>query len=176
MPARRPVTPGGLIDGQRRPKQLRLGAALEWYVAAAGRFERVGSGDVSEADLVAVAAELGEAAVFVCVAKPKAIESYLARPSLGTSRIGRRSRLRDRPLPPVSPKPRWVARGARLAVVPGHGTVWVDDEHLFKAGERVPLPWTDPPVELVVVRPATVYAAMKAAMGPHAPKRAERLG
>ncbi len=167
--AETPEPPGGLTDGQRRPRAQRLGVNLDWYVAAAGRFERVGSGDVSDDDLRAVGRELGEAAVFVCVAKPKPLETHLRKPGVGTRRITRSSRLTGK----VPPKARWVARGARVAVLPSKGTVWVDDEHLFKPGERVPLPWTDPPVELVVVRPAAVYAAMKAAMGRNGPKRAE---
>lgn len=169
MPAaERALPPGGLTDRQRRPKELRLGGNLDWYLVAEGHFDRVGSGDVSADDLQAVARELGDGAVFVCVAKPKQLESYLAKPAIGTRRITNSSKLAGK----TPPKARWVARGARLAVLPSQGTVWVDDERLFKPGERVPLPWTDPAVELVVVRPATVYAAMKAVMGPKGPKRA----
>jgi hypothetical protein len=68
---------------------------------------------------------------------------------------------------------RWVARGARVAVLPSSGPVWVDDEHLFAAGETVPLPWTQPLVEMVVVRPKTVLAALRAVIGPGGPRRAE---
>ena len=160
--------PGGLSDQQHRPRPLRLGENLDWYVVSAGRFERVGSGDVSDEDLRSVARELGDTAVFVCVAKPVPLEAYLSKAQLGTRRITRSSRAKVR----SSPKLRWVATGARLAVLPGRGTVWVDDEHLFKVGEAVPLPWTDPPVELVVVRPAAVYAAMRVALGRDGPTRA----
>lgn len=160
--------PGGLNDQQRRPRALRLAGDLDWYVVSAGCFERVGSGDVSDADLRSVRRELGDAAVFVCVAKPVPLETYLPKAKLATRRITRSSRSKVR----QAPKLRWVATGARLAVLPELGTVWVDDEHLFKVGDTVPLPWTDPPVELVVVRPAAIYAAMKVALGPNGPKRA----
>ena len=160
--------PGGLLEGQRRPRLIRLAGHVDWYVAARGRFELVGSGDVSDADLRSVHDELRDTAVFVCVARPVPLEHYLPRANVGTKRITRSSRLKV----PTRPKLRWVAKGARLAVLPDQGTVWVDDEHLFKVGEVVPLPWTDPLVELVVVRPAAVYAAMKAVLGPKGPKRA----
>jgi len=160
--------PGGLLDQQRRPRAWQLGGNLDWYLVSAGRFQRVGSGDVSEADLGAVHRELGDGAVFVCVAKPTPLETYLPKSRTAPRRMERSSRQNQR----RQPKLRWVARGARLAVLPGLGTVWVDDEHLFKAGETVPLPWTDPPVALVVVRPATVFAAMRAVLGAKGPRRA----
>lgn len=160
--------PGGLLDQQRRPRPLQLAGNLDWYLVSAGRFQRVGSGDVSEADLGAVHRELGAGAVFVCVAKPAPLEAYLPKSRTATKRISRSSRQSQL----QQPKLRWVARGARLAVLPDLGAVWVDDEHLFKAGETVPLPWTDPPVALVVVRPATVFAAMKAVLGTKGPRRA----
>lgn len=160
--------PGGLLDKQKRPKPVRLAGKTDWYLIAPGRFELVGSGDVSEADLRSVHRELGGGAVFVCVAKPAPLETFLPAQRIGTRRISRSLRQKA----PTRPKLRWVAKGARLAVLPELGTVWVDDEHLFKVGELVPLPWTDPPVELLVVRPPTVFAAMKALVGPEGPKRA----
>jgi hypothetical protein len=96
------------------------------------------------------------------------LEKILGKSTWGTRRLARSSKLTV----PTHPKLAWVARGARVAVLPGLGTVWVDDEHLFKAGERVPLPWTSPAIELVVVRPAAVRLAMKAAIGHDGPKRA----
>jgi hypothetical protein len=160
--------PGCLLEGQRRPKAIRLAGRVDWYLVTEGRFELVGSGDVSDADLRSVHGELGGTGVFVCVAKPVPLETYLPKANLGTKRITRSSKLKV----PTYPKLRWVAKGARLAVLPDMGTVWVDGEHLFKAGEAVPLPWTEPLVELIVVRPAAVYAAMKAVLGPDRPKRA----
>ncbi len=162
------MPPAGLLDRQRRAKAIRLATRADWYVVTEGRFDLVGSGDVSEADLRAVGRELGDAGVFVCVVKPKPIEEILGRKTWGTRRI-RRS-VEDKATAP--PKLRWVAQGARLAVLPGRGTVWVDNEHLFTVDEPVPLPWTDPLVELVVVRPATVLAAMKAIVGRNGPERA----
>jgi len=160
--------PGGLLDQQRRPKALRLVGKADWYVICMGRFDLVGSGDVSDADLRSVHGDLGEGGVFVCVAKPQPLEHYLPKHAWGTRRISRAFRQST----PLYPKLRWVARGARLAVLPDVGTVWVDGEHLFTVGEPVPLTWTDPLVELTVVRPPTVYAAMKAIVGPNGPKRA----
>jgi hypothetical protein len=161
--------PGGLIDLQRRPRAIQLVGGADWYLVTPGRFDLLGSGDVSQADLRNVLRELKDAGVFVCVAKPPPIETYLRRqPWAGRRRFSWTSSLKG----PVTPKLRWVAQGARLAVLPDVGMVWVDDEHLFGAGEVVPLPWTDPLVELTVVRPSTVYAAMKAMVGVNGPKRA----
>jgi hypothetical protein len=160
--------PGGLLDQQRRPRAIRLAGQVDWYVVAAGRFERVGCGDVSEADLRAVGRELRDSGLLACVAKPPGLENYLGKADWGTKRILRSSKLKT----PIAPKLRWVAKGSRLAVLPGRGTVWVDDEHIFKVDDTVPLPWTEPLVELVVVRPAAVYAAMKTLVGPDGPKRA----
>jgi len=160
--------PAGLLDQQRRAKPIRLAAGADWYLVERGCFDLVGSGDVSEADLRAVGRELGDSGVFVCVVKPKPIEEILGRRAWGTRRI-RRAAERQVATPP---KLRWVAQGARLAVLPGRGTVWVDTERLFAVDEPVPLPWTEPPVELVVVRPATVLAAMKVIVGPGGPARA----
>jgi hypothetical protein len=160
--------PGGLLDQQRRPKSIRLVGKADWYLVGPGRFDLVGSGDVSDADLRSVHRELGTGGVFVCVAKPAPLEHYLPKRTWGTRRISRTFQQAT----PTYPKLRWVARGARLAVLPDVGTVWVDGEHLFSVGEPVPLTWTDPLVELTVVRPSTVYAAMKAMVGVNGPKRA----
>jgi hypothetical protein len=163
--------PGGLVEGQRRPKVLRLVRGGDWYVADRGRFEKIGSGDLSVRDLKAVRADLRESAgadaVFVCVARPREVEQVLTH-RWGTRRITWSTRLKK----PIAPKLAWVARGARLALLPGDGIVWVDGERLFTPGETVPLPWTDPPVELKVVRPKTVRTALKTAVGPKGPRRA----
>lgn len=161
-------TPGGLIDSQRRARSLRLVDRADWYLVRQGSFEFLGAGDVSEADLRSVHRELGATGVFVCVAKPPRLENYLGKQPWGVRRLSFSSNVNG----PAGPKLRWVAQGARLAVLPDLGSVWVDDEHLFPAGEEVPLPWTNPPVALIVVRPRTVYAAMKAMIGPSGPKRA----
>jgi hypothetical protein len=160
--------PGGLLDRQRRPRVIRLVGGADWYLVGPGRFDLVGSGDVSEADLRAVRRDLGGGALFVCVAKPQPLEKFLGKVPWGTRRIARSSNANT----PTRPKLRWVAEGARLAVLPELGTVWVDGEHLFTVGEPVPLPWTEPLVELAVVRPPAVYAAMKAIVGADGPKRA----
>ncbi len=117
-----------------------------------------------------VHAELGAAGVFVCVAKARELDELLPR-WMRTTR--RRITQADRLGAPIPPKLNWVARGARVAVLPEFGTVWVDDEHLFRPGELVPLPWTDPLVELTVVRPAAVLVAMRDILGPGGPKRAK---
>jgi len=161
------------VPGQRRPRVLRLAGGVDWYLADTGRFERLGSGDVSARDLQAVQAELarsgGPDAVFVCVARPREIEDVLGpKARWGTRRITWSTRLKR----PIAPKLAWVARGARLALLPGKGPVWVDGERLFDPGEKVPLPWTEPMVELEVVRPRTVRAALRAAVGPSGPRRA----
>lgn len=161
------------MPGQRRPRVLRLAGPVDWYVADVGRFERLGSGDVSVRDMKAVRADLersaGPDAVFVCVARPKEIEDVLGpKGRFGTRRITWSTRLKA----PIAPKVAWVARGSRLALLPGRGIVWVDAERLFTAGETVPLPWTEPPVELEVVRPRAVLAALRTAVGPSGPRRA----
>jgi hypothetical protein len=160
--------PGGLVDSQRRARSLRLVDRADWYLVKKGSFELLGTGDVSEADLGSVHRELRASGVFVCVAKPPPLERYLGKQPWGVRRLSFSSRVNS----PAGPKLRWVALGARLAVLPDLGAVWVDDEHLFPAGEQVPLPWTNPPVALIVVRPRTLYAAMKAMIGPGGPKRA----
>lgn len=164
--------PGGLVDLQRRPRPRHVVGGAHWYVVEPGRFDFVGEGDVSEADLLAVAAELGgRAAVFVCVAQPKLAEDVLGRHSWGLRRL----RWADRLKKPLAPRLAWVARGARVAVLPERGPVWVDGERLFSPGELVPLPWTDPLVSLVVVRPGEVLSAMRQAVGPAGPRRASGL-
>lgn len=163
------LPPGHLVDGQHRPRAARLAGGTDWYLAAAGRFELVGSGDVSAADLASVHDDLGWAGVFVCVAKPAGLESRLAAPGLGTNRITASSRRGA----PTRPKVAWVASGARLAVLPDVGSVWVDSEHLFHSGEIVPLPWTDPVVTLLVTRPGTIRRAIRAALGKEGPRRAK---
>lgn len=163
--------PGGLTDGQRRPRALRLAGGVDWYLAESGRFDFVGSGDVSLEDALSVRAELGagSGAVFVCVARPRAIEDVLG----GESKWGLRRLTWSRRLhAEVAPKLASVARGARLALLPGDDLVWVDGERLFRPGELVPLPWTDPPVSLRVVRPRNVLAALRRAVGPDGPRRA----
>lgn len=107
--------------------------------------------------------------MFVCVARPREVEAVIG----GRNRWGLRRILWSTTLSqPISPKIAAIARGARLAILPDRGLVWVDGERLFSVDEPVPLPWTDPPVELLVVRPKTVRAAMALALGPNAPKRA----
>jgi len=169
--------PGGLVDGQRRPRALRLAKAVDWYFVDAGRFELVGTGDVSMRDVKAVRADLKEfgssQAVFVCVARPREIEEVIGKKSLLNAWTLKRITWSEHQGRTIAPKLASVARGARLALLPEQGLAWVDGEHLFKAGETVPLPWTDPPVELVVVRPRTVLAALRAAIGPAGPDRAE---
>jgi hypothetical protein len=166
--------PGGLVEGQRRPRVLRIATGVDWYVVDAGRFERIGSGDLSVRDMKAVRADLQESAsskaVFVCVARPREVEDVIGRQHRwGMRRITWSTRLAK----PIAPNVAAVARGARLALLPDVGLAWVDGEKIFRSGEAVPLPWTDPPVELPVVRPRQVRAVMKAAIGPKGPNRAE---
>lgn len=165
--------PGGLTDGQRRPRALQVASGVDWYVVDTGRFDLVGSGDVSMRDVKAVRAELRESAsptaMFVCVARPKEIEQVLnQKRQWGLRRITWSKELKK----PIAPTVAAVARGSRLALLPEVGLVWVDGEKLFTPGETVPLPWTDPPIELLVVRPKRVLEAMRLAIGPTGPKRA----
>jgi len=76
-------------------------------------------------------------------------------------RIQRFEDTRDSKPPTVSA----VARGAQVAVVPDLGPVWVDRHRLFRPGEMASLHWTEPRVELVAVRPSTVRAALRKAIG-----------
>jgi hypothetical protein len=140
---------------------------VQWYVVAAGRFEYVGQGDVSEADMRAVGRELREG-IFVAVGQPKTAEDVLGTRAWGLRRLRWADKLRR----PISPKLAWVAKGARIAVLPEMGTVWVDGERLFTPGEPVPLPWTSPEVALVVLRPSALLKAMEAILGPAGPRRA----
>ena len=90
---------------------------------------------------------------------------------LGASRrVQRYEQRRDETPPSV----RSVAKGAQVAVLPKIGPVWVDGHRLFRPGEKATLPWTEPRVELVSVRPAVVRSAMRAAIGPRGPRRANR--
>ena len=171
------LPPGALVDGQRRPRALRLAKGVDWYLVDAGRFELVGSGDLSMRDVTAVQADLRESAspsaVFVCVARPREIEEVLGQKNRwGTKRITWATR-RGKPIAPGLPA---VARGARLAVLPDAGLVWVDGERLFSPGEKVPLPWTDPPISLEIVRPKAVLGALRKAVGPGGPTRAHMEG
>ncbi|MHB8246042.1 MAG: hypothetical protein ACYDGN_11960 [Acidimicrobiales bacterium] len=166
--------PGGLVPGQRRPRVLRIAAGVDWYVVDRGRFALVGSGDVSLRDLKAVDAELAASgsggAVFVCVARPKEIEEVLGpKGRLGIRRITWSQKMKT----PIAPTLSAVARGARIALLPGVGPAWVDGERLFTPGETVPLPWMDPPLALPVVRPRQVLRALGEAVGHGGPKRAD---
>ncbi len=162
--------PGGLLDGQRRPRAVQLVAGADWYVVEAGRFDLVGRGDVSEADLRAVHREL-PGAIFVCVWRPRPLEDVLppSRPFI-SRRIAKASKAAGT----LHPKLQWVARGARVAVLPGLGVRWVDGERFYKSGDSVPLPWTNPRIEMTVMRPAELNRAMREAIGPEGPSRAGR--
>jgi hypothetical protein len=159
------VPPGGLRDGQVRPRTAQLVGASDWYVVEEGRFDFVGRGEVSEADLLAVGREI-PGGVFVCVRQPKPLEEVLGERRIGTRRLRLAARMRRAP----APRLRWVARGARVAVLPGGRLVFVDGEHLFKEGEKVPLPWTSPAVSLVVLRPRALYRVMREVAGRDGPK------
>ncbi len=161
------LLPGGLVDGQSRARCLQVVGACDWYVVEAGRFDFVGNGEVSEEDLGLVGRELADGA-FVCVRQPRPIEEVLGDGKLGTRRLRFASKLRS----PGRPRLRWVARGARVAVLPGRGAVWVDGEHLFEDGEEVSLPWTSPLVSLAVIRPPVLYKELRRAVGPNGPGRA----
>lgn len=166
--------PGGIVDGQRRPRPLRLAAAVDWYLVTADRFELLGSGDLSERDAKAIRDELRASypagAVFVGVARPREIEDILPS-KWGTRRITWSERLRR----PIAPSRAAVARGARLAVL-SSGPVWVDSERLFTPGESVPLPWTEPPVSLRVLRPRQLRRELDGVLGRAGPRRARLLG
>jgi hypothetical protein len=170
------LPPAGLMDRQRRARVIQVIAGAEWYVVKAGSFDMVGKGDVSDADLRAVHRELRDGGVFLCVPKAKSMEERLGRSKLGYRLTPGRIRRSEERATSRPPKLRWVALGARVAVLPLPGPVWVDDERLFAPGERVPLPWTEPLVEMTVVRPKTVYAAMQAILGRDGPARATLPG
>ncbi|HEV2360917.1 MAG TPA: hypothetical protein VGS21_04375 [Acidimicrobiales bacterium] len=179
--------PGGLFDSSKRPRKLQVCTWGDWFVGAPGLLLKVGFGELSMADLQAVDADLGDR-VFVAHAKPHPIENYLNGPGASTRKSGpttapsglagwvfRRGLRPQRfygwsgQLPPASLT--GIARGAQVAVLPGRGPVWVDGEKLFKPGELVPLPWTDPLVEMLIVRPKEVIEALKLAVGPGGPTR-----
>ncbi|MGH9292759.1 MAG: hypothetical protein ACRDZ6_08310, partial [Acidimicrobiales bacterium] len=108
------LVPGGLVDSQRRLRPLQVTPATDWYVVEPGRFDYVGAGELSEADLRAVRADL-PAGVFVAVRHAKAIEEVLEPTkfgSFGMRRLALAAKVRD----PDHPKLGWVARGARVAV------------------------------------------------------------
>lgn len=143
-------------------------------MADTGRFELVGSGDLAGDDLEDVRRQLemapSGAAVFVCVARPREIEEVLGKNGQwGTKRITWSERVQK----PLAPSRAAVARGARVAVLPREGIVWVDGERLFTVGEHVPLPWTEPLVTLLVVRPKSVRQALSRAVGQKGPRRAQ---
>jgi hypothetical protein len=164
------LPPGGLMDGQRRGRAVQLVGGADWYIAEKGRFDFVGRGDVSEADLRAVSRERPEA-VFACVWRPRPIED-LVPPGRAFAAHARRLAKVSRAVGSVRPKLAWVAKGARIAVLPGMGVRWVDGERFYPPGESVPLPWTNPPIELLTVRPSQLAQAMREAIGPDGPRRA----
>jgi hypothetical protein len=166
------LPPAGLMDRQRRSRAIQIAAKCDWYVVRTGSFDFVGKGDVSEADLRAVHRELRDQGVFVCVPKPTSLDEQLGAGRMGMKLTPRRIRRSEEFGARLRPKLRWVALGARVAVLPADGPVWVDDEHLFKPGEVVPLPWTEPLVQMTVVRPKSVLEAMHSVLGPSGPKRA----
>lgn len=161
--------PGGLHDSTRRPKRLRVVSSGDWYLAGEGTLVKAGFGELGLADLEAVRRDLGRR-VFVAHPKVRPLENYLGRSG---PRLNRRLRWYERMSSPPMPTVGAVARGAQVAVLPGRGVVWVDGEGLFKPGAPVPLPWTDPPVELVVVRPRDLIAELKLVIGPGGPRRVQ---
>ncbi len=140
-----------------------------WFVAAPGIFDTAGTGDLSFENLQTIHADLRDR-VFVSLSAPKELRRYVGTQNkwaIFRVRLNRYERLPSQ----VRPKVATVAKGAQVAVLPGIGPVWVDGHRLFHEGETVPLPWTDPLVSLVVVRPRTVVKAMRKAIGPNGPKR-----
>jgi hypothetical protein len=160
--------PGGLHDSTRRPRHLRVVSNGSWFLAGEGTLAKVGFGELGMADLRAVQKDLGER-VFLAHPEARPIEAYLRGPARFAKRLRWFESLSSLPEPSLAA----VARGAQLAVLPESGVVWVDDERVFRAGETVPLPWTKPTVELLVVRPRTVMAAMRRVIGPAGPKRVQ---
>ena len=167
--------PGGLFDSTRRPRRLQVVSYGDWYLAGAGLFAKVGFGELALADLEAVYADLGER-VFLAHPQRRPLTDYLARgpepgqgqrPRFGFRRVYSEEHRGMIERPSVAA----VARGAQVAVLPGRGPVWVDDEHLFQPDERAPLPWTEPLVEMTVVRPKVVIAAIRRVIGPGGPTR-----
>lgn len=163
------LPPAGLIEGHRLPRRLRVNGGGAWFLAGPGSFNRVGAGDLSHENLQAVFAELGER-VFVSLPAPRQLEEFLGpqnKWAIFRPRLYRYEKLRRR----VQPTIETIGREAQVAVLPGLGAVWVDGHRLFHDGETVPLPWTEPVVSLVAVRPRTVIRAMRRAIGPRGPKR-----
>ncbi len=161
--------PGGLYDSTRRPKRLRVVSNGDWFLAAKGLFARVGFGELALADLEAVRSDLGNR-VFVAHPEVRALEKYMKG---GSGRLYKRIRWYESLSAPPMPSVAAVARGAQVAVLPNEGIVWVDGERLFEVGSKVPLPWTDPPVSLQVVRPKQVTAALRNVIGPSGPRHVE---
>jgi hypothetical protein len=157
-----------LGDGKKLPRRLQVSGGGPWFLAGPGSFRRVGAGDLSAADLHAVHAELGER-VLVAMPAPRSLQQYLgAKANWGMRRVRRYERL----IANVPPSVAAVARGAQVAVLPDLGPVWVDNQHLFRAGDTATLPWTEPVVSLVVVKPRRVRDAIRGVIGPKGPKRA----
>jgi hypothetical protein len=172
------TAPAGLVDGQKHPRRLQVSGGGPWFLADSGHLERVGSGDLSLADLKAIEAELGER-VFVGVPRQRSLYEYMTgkaprkgdhRASVGmgpTQRLRRFEELRDNSPPTVV----GLARAAQVAVLPGVGPVFVDSYRLFRPGELASLPWTDPRVELPVVRPSALRSALRTVVGRRHPWR-----
>ena len=161
--------PGGLHDSTRRPKHERVVSNGDWFLAAKGVLVKAGFGELAMADLEAVRQDLGDR-VFVAHPQVRPLENYLGR---GAPRLIRRIRWYETVSAPPQPTVAAVARGAQVAVLPELGIVWVDAEGLFKRGMMVPLPWTQPRVELVVVKPRDLTAAMRAVIGRGGPTRVQ---
>lgn len=160
--------PGGLHDSTRRPRHLRVVSNGNWYLAAPAMLVKVGFGELALDDLRSVAEELGRR-VFVAHPEVRSIERYLPRSGWLVRRLHWYEGMAAPPLPTLAA----VARGAQVAVVPEQGVVWVDGEGAFRPGEVVPLPWTDPLVELPVMRPRQLAAVMRGVIGAGGPKRVQ---
>jgi len=171
--------PAALVDGRKLPRRLQVSGGGPWYLAGPGTFADVGAGDLSLADLKAVEAELS-GRVLVALPLTRSVQEYLdlkaprhgsARrggPLIGASRrLDRFEQLRDSTPPGL----RAVAKHAQVAVLPGLGPAWVDSHRLLTPGEKAVLPWTEPRVELTVVRPSTVRSALREAIGRGGPRR-----
>lgn len=159
----------GLVEGRKLPRRLQVSGGGPWFLAATGSLRRVGAGDLGFSDLGSVAEKLGDR-VFVALPVPRLEADPLASDSPWAIRRSQRMQRRRLALPPTVAA---LARGAQVAVLPGVGVVWVDSARLFRHGEVVPLPWTDPRVSLPVVRPRQIREAMRRSIGPGGPKRVE---
>ena len=165
------LPPGGLVEGRRLPKRLRVNGGGPWYLAAAGTFERVGHGDLSLGNLQAVLADLG-GRVFVSLPAQRSLQDYLGSPQSPLNKyVGWRLRRYEGTKQNLQPTVAAIARGAQVAVLPDLGIVWVDSHRLFRPGETVPLPWTEPLVEMVAIRSRDLQRAMRTAIGEGGPKR-----